>query len=85
MQFFNFFHGKYSRLHPPVKVNGGNCEAWNCNYHLVTIKIERLLAHSSIVYVRYIRTCYSCGIIEQIQSILLGIFIYSLKGRCIVF
>ena len=40
-------------------------------------KIKRLLAHSSIGHVGYIRTGFSCGTIEGIQSLLIGIFIYA--------
>ncbi|YP_009477450.1 NADH dehydrogenase subunit 2 (mitochondrion) [Citrus sinensis] len=41
-------------------------------------KVKRLLAHSSIGHVGYIRTGFSCGTIEGIQSLLIGIFIYAL-------
>nr|WEU53159.1 NADH dehydrogenase subunit 2 [Dracaena sp. C6AG20210925]WEU53194.1 NADH dehydrogenase subunit 2 [Dracaena sp. CZ2NM20220705] len=40
-------------------------------------KVKRPLAHSSIGHVGYIRTGLSCGTIEGIQSLLLGIFIYA--------
>ncbi|MFS8007733.1 putative NADH:ubiquinone reductase (H(+)-translocating) [Helianthus anomalus] len=40
-------------------------------------KVKRLLAHSSIGHVGYIRTGFSCGTIERIQSLLIGIFIYA--------
>nr|CAJ70645.1 NADH dehydrogenase subunit 2 [Helianthus annuus] len=40
-------------------------------------KVKRLLAHSSIGHVGYIRTGFSCGTIEGIQSLLIGIFIYA--------
>ncbi|KAI5665078.1 hypothetical protein M9H77_24401 [Catharanthus roseus] len=40
-------------------------------------KVKRLLAHSSIGHVGYIRTGLSCGTIEGIQSLLIGIFIYA--------
>ncbi|KAI3664616.1 hypothetical protein L1987_89626 [Smallanthus sonchifolius] len=36
-------------------------------------KVKRLLAHSSIGHVGYIRTGFSCGTIEGIQSLLIGI------------
>ncbi|KAI5016263.1 hypothetical protein ZWY2020_006114 [Hordeum vulgare] len=39
--------------------------------------IKRPLAHSSIGHVGYIRTGFSCGTIEGIQSLLIGIFIYA--------
>ncbi|CAN4106256.1 unnamed protein product [Withania somnifera] len=39
-------------------------------------KVKRLLAHSSIGHVGYIRLGFSCGTIEGIQSLLIGIFIY---------
>jgi NADH-ubiquinone oxidoreductase chain 2 len=39
-------------------------------------KVKRLLAHSSIGHVGYIRTGFSCGTIEGIQSLLIGLFIY---------
>ncbi|KAI3664537.1 hypothetical protein L1987_89700 [Smallanthus sonchifolius] len=35
-------------------------------------KVKRLLAHSSIGHVGYIRTGFSCGTIEGIQSLLIG-------------
>nr|YP_009306126.1 NADH dehydrogenase subunit 2 [Corchorus olitorius]AOO95963.1 NADH dehydrogenase subunit 2 [Corchorus olitorius] len=41
-------------------------------------KVKRPLAHSSIGHVGYIRTGLSCGTIEGIQSLLIGIFIYAL-------
>ncbi|GJR16122.1 NADH dehydrogenase subunit 2 [Tanacetum coccineum] len=40
-------------------------------------KVKRLLAHSSIGRVGYIRTGFSCGTIEGIQALLIGIFIYA--------
>ncbi|KAL8140287.1 hypothetical protein V2J09_006308 [Rumex salicifolius] len=40
-------------------------------------KVKRLLAHSSIGHVGYIRTGFSCGTIEGIQSLLIGLFIYA--------
>nr|YP_008999580.1 NADH dehydrogenase subunit 2 [Vaccinium macrocarpon]AGX28794.1 NADH dehydrogenase subunit 2 [Vaccinium macrocarpon] len=40
-------------------------------------KVKRLLAYSSIGHVGYIRTGFSCGTIEGIQSLLIGIFIYA--------
>ncbi|XP_042044170.1 NADH-ubiquinone oxidoreductase chain 2 isoform X1 [Salvia splendens] len=40
-------------------------------------KVKRLLAHSSIGHVGYIRIGFSCGTIEGIQSLLIGIFIYA--------
>lgn len=40
-------------------------------------KVKRPLAHSSIGHVGYIRTGLSCGTIEGIQSLLIGIFIYA--------
>ncbi|XP_044327613.1 NADH-ubiquinone oxidoreductase chain 2-like [Triticum aestivum] len=40
-------------------------------------KFKRPLAHSSIGHVGYIRTGFSCGTIEGIQSLLIGIFIYA--------
>ncbi|GKB61066.1 NADH-ubiquinone oxidoreductase chain 2 [Tanacetum coccineum] len=40
-------------------------------------KVKRLLAHSSIGHVGYIRTGFSCGTIEGIQALLIGIFIYA--------
>nr|YP_009315944.1 NADH dehydrogenase subunit 2 [Cocos nucifera]AOX12938.1 NADH dehydrogenase subunit 2 [Cocos nucifera] len=40
-------------------------------------KVKRPLAHSSIGHVGYIRTGFSCGTIEGIQSLLIGIFIYA--------
>ncbi|GJS56024.1 NADH dehydrogenase subunit 2 [Tanacetum coccineum] len=40
-------------------------------------KVKRLLAHSSIRHVGYIRTGFSCGTIEGIQSLPIGIFIYA--------
>nr|YP_009730983.1 NADH dehydrogenase subunit 2 [Epirixanthes elongata]QBB73131.1 NADH dehydrogenase subunit 2 [Epirixanthes elongata] len=41
-------------------------------------KVKRPLAHSSIGHVGYIRTGLSCGTIEGIQSLLIGIFLYAL-------
>lgn len=41
-------------------------------------KVKRPLAHSSIGHVGYICTGFSCGTIEGIQSLLIGIFIYAL-------
>nr|YP_010437967.1 NADH dehydrogenase subunit 2 [Geum urbanum]UTB64300.1 NADH dehydrogenase subunit 2 [Geum urbanum] len=41
-------------------------------------KVKRPLAHSSIGHVGYICTGLSCGTIEGIQSLLIGIFIYAL-------
>ncbi|KAL5065219.1 hypothetical protein RYX36_026956 [Vicia faba] len=41
-------------------------------------KVKRPLAHSSIGHIGYIRTGFSCGTIEGIQSLLIGIFIYAL-------
>ncbi|CAL5209236.1 unnamed protein product [Lathyrus oleraceus] len=41
-------------------------------------KVKRPLAHTSIGHVGYIRTGFSCGTIEGIQSLLIGIFIYAL-------
>nr|WRW54421.1 NADH dehydrogenase subunit 2 [Secale cereale] len=41
-------------------------------------KVKRPLAHSSIGHVGYIRTGFSCGTIEGIQSLLIGLFIYAL-------
>ncbi|KAI3881116.1 hypothetical protein MKX03_010129 [Papaver bracteatum] len=40
-------------------------------------KVKRLLAHSSIGHVGYIFTGFSCGTIEGIQSLLIGLFIYA--------
>uniref|UniRef100_A0A3Q7IV33 NADH:quinone oxidoreductase/Mrp antiporter transmembrane domain-containing protein n=1 Tax=Solanum lycopersicum TaxID=4081 RepID=A0A3Q7IV33_SOLLC len=40
-------------------------------------KVKRLLAHRLITHVGYIRTCFSCGTIEGIQSVLIGIFFYA--------
>nr|QJI81298.1 NADH dehydrogenase subunit 2 [Cannabis sativa] len=40
-------------------------------------KVKRPLAHSSIGHVGYIRTGFSCGTIEGIQALLIGIFIYA--------
>ncbi|GJW90472.1 photosystem I P700 chlorophyll A apoprotein A2, chloroplastic [Tanacetum coccineum] len=40
-------------------------------------KVKRLLAHNSIGHVGYICTGFSCGTIEGIQSLLIGIFIYA--------
>lgn len=40
-------------------------------------RVKRLLAHSSIGHVGYIRTGFSCGTIEGIQSLLIGLFIYA--------
>ncbi|RZC92319.1 hypothetical protein C5167_004067 [Papaver somniferum] len=40
-------------------------------------KVKRLLAHSLIGHVGYIRTGFSCGTIEGIQSLLIGFFIYA--------
>ncbi|KAL8231813.1 hypothetical protein R6Q57_001591 [Mikania cordata] len=40
-------------------------------------KVKRLLAHSSIGHVGYILIGVSCGTIEGIQSLLIGIFIYA--------
>nr|WOH22569.1 NADH dehydrogenase subunit 2 [Gastrodia javanica] len=40
-------------------------------------KVKRPLAHSSIGHVGYIRTGFSCGTIEGIQSLLIGLFIYA--------
>nr|UPI49009.1 NADH dehydrogenase subunit 2 [Balanophora laxiflora] len=45
---------------------------------LAQTKVKRPLAHSSIGHVGYIRTGLSCGTIEGIQSLLIGIFIYAL-------
>ncbi|KAI5659730.1 hypothetical protein M9H77_28523 [Catharanthus roseus] len=44
---------------------------------MVQTKVKRLLAHSSIGHIGYIRTGLSCGTIEGIQSLLIGIFIYA--------
>lgn len=44
---------------------------------MAQMKVKRLLAHSSIGHVGYIRTGFSCGTIEGIQSLLIGIFIYA--------
>jgi NADH-ubiquinone oxidoreductase chain 2 len=41
-------------------------------------KVKRLLAYSSIGHVGYICIGLSCGTIEGIQSLLIGIFIYAL-------
>nr|WGH58916.1 NADH dehydrogenase subunit 2 [Sapria himalayana] len=41
-------------------------------------KVKRPIAHSSIGHVGYIRTGLSCGTLEGIQSLLIGIFIYAL-------
>jgi NADH-ubiquinone oxidoreductase chain 2 len=41
-------------------------------------KVKRLLAYSSIGHVGYICIGFSCGTIEGIQSLLIGIFIYAL-------
>ncbi|XP_030519370.1 NADH-ubiquinone oxidoreductase chain 2 isoform X1 [Rhodamnia argentea] len=41
-------------------------------------KVKRPLAHSSIGHVGYIRTGFSCGTIEGIQALLIGLFIYAL-------
>ncbi|KAJ8420808.1 hypothetical protein Cgig2_002572 [Carnegiea gigantea] len=40
-------------------------------------KVKRLLAHSLIGHVGYIRTGFSCGTIEGVQSLLIGLFIYA--------
>ena len=40
-------------------------------------KVKKPLAHSSIGHVGYIRTGFSCGTIEGIQSLLIGLFIYA--------
>nr|UTM91993.1 NADH dehydrogenase subunit 2 [Gastrodia kachinensis] len=40
-------------------------------------KVKRPLAHSSIGHVGYIRTGFSCGTIEGIQSLLIGLFLYA--------
>nr|QMS45300.1 NADH dehydrogenase subunit 2 [Burmannia itoana] len=40
-------------------------------------KVKRPLAYSSIGHVGYIRTGLSCGTIEGIQSLLIGVFIYA--------
>nr|QMS45303.1 NADH dehydrogenase subunit 2 [Gymnosiphon longistylus] len=40
-------------------------------------KVKRPLAYSSIGHVGYIRTGFSCGTIEGIQSLLIGVFIYA--------
>ncbi|KAL3516370.1 hypothetical protein ACH5RR_023272 [Cinchona calisaya] len=40
---------------------------------MVQMKVKRLLAYSSIGHVGYIRTGLSCGNIEGIQSLLIGI------------
>nr|QMS45299.1 NADH dehydrogenase subunit 2 [Burmannia capitata] len=40
-------------------------------------KVKRPLAYSSIGHVGYIRTGFSCGTIEGIQSLLIGLFIYA--------
>nr|AEO21067.1 NADH dehydrogenase subunit 2 [Silene conica] len=40
-------------------------------------KVKRLLAHSSIGHVGYIRTGFSCGTIEGIQALLIALFIYA--------
>jgi len=45
---------------------------------MAQMKVKRPLAHSSIGNVGYIRTGFSCGTIEGIQSLLIGIFIYAL-------
>jgi len=39
-------------------------------------KVKRLLAYSSIGHVGYLSIGFSCGTIEGIQSLLIGIFIY---------
>ncbi|XP_037481534.1 NADH-ubiquinone oxidoreductase chain 2-like [Triticum dicoccoides] len=44
---------------------------------MAQMKVKRPLAHSSIGHVGYIRTGFSCGTIEGIQSLLIGIFIYA--------
>nr|YP_004927653.1 NADH dehydrogenase subunit 2 [Treubia lacunosa]AEH99700.1 NADH dehydrogenase subunit 2 [Treubia lacunosa] len=41
-------------------------------------KVKRLLAYSSIGHVGYLLIGFSCGTIEGIQSLLIGIFIYVL-------
>lgn len=41
-------------------------------------KVKRLLAYSSIGHVGYICIGFSCGTIEGIQSLLIGLFIYAL-------
>nr|GEX11495.1 NADH-ubiquinone oxidoreductase chain 2 [Tanacetum cinerariifolium] len=40
-------------------------------------KVKRLLAHCLIGHVGYIRTGFSCGTMEGIQGLLIGIFIYA--------
>lgn len=40
-------------------------------------KVKRLLARSSIGHVGHICTGFSCGTIEGIQSLLIGLFIYA--------
>ncbi|XP_047313848.1 NADH-ubiquinone oxidoreductase chain 2-like [Impatiens glandulifera] len=44
---------------------------------MVQTKVKRLLSYSSIGHVGYIRTGFSCGTIEGIQSLLIGLFIYA--------
>jgi NADH-ubiquinone oxidoreductase chain 2 len=39
-------------------------------------KIKRLLAFSSIGHIGYLLIGFSCGTIEGIQSLLIGLFIY---------
>jgi NADH-ubiquinone oxidoreductase chain 2 len=39
-------------------------------------KVKRLLAHSSVGHVGYLRTGFSCGTMGGIQSLLIGIFIH---------
>jgi NADH:ubiquinone oxidoreductase subunit 2 (subunit N) len=41
-------------------------------------KVKKLLAFSSIESVGYIFIGFSCEIIEEIQSLLIGVFIYVL-------
>ena len=41
-------------------------------------KIKRLLAYSSIAHVGYLLVGFSCGTIQGVQSLLIGIFIYVL-------
>nr|XP_033510242.1 NADH-ubiquinone oxidoreductase chain 2-like [Nicotiana tomentosiformis] len=44
---------------------------------MAQVKVKGLLPHSSIGHVGYIDTGFSCGTIEGIRSLLIGVFIYA--------
>ncbi|GJV50241.1 photosystem I P700 apoprotein A2 [Tanacetum coccineum] len=69
----------------PFRAAVGRTAAYRCIASMILgalaamaqTKVKRLLAHSSIGHVGYIRTGFSCGTIEGIQALLIGIFIYA--------